>query len=400
MLGNKFIHYAPLLPIVYIGFYFGLLPYKWDVKHLSMPGFHSDQDLLYHSRVGLFISYIYALIGLFVGYTNVRLTFDLATKYSSCFDDICWGPVCRNVCVHLVIVWVVYIGCISAMLSVLFYRKQLTLQCLNDMNRIIGPMNIKIPLLTSFLILLFLTFQVVSFIYQMNRSKMLFHFVLEFSPPYLLICLTLANACVTALMLKILELGYMGLNSQVDGLFNNYNRRIITNILDIMQTHWNLTNLTDLCSKCVRVDLMIIGVSSTVRVIYFMFSMLRFLEESMKNPDSKFSAFQSVIFLVTVVGPFVSLCYRCNRVVQELSDFLEQAKVRQISFTACGLFTLNLRLVCTIFGITMTYFIVLKKKKKKQLMCKKKKKEEEEKENGEEDKEEEEKKRMEIKIIE
>jgi hypothetical protein len=205
------------------------------------------------------------------------------------------------------------------MLSVLFYRKQLTLQCLNDMNRIIGPMNIKIPLLTSFLILLFLTFQVVSFIYQMNRSKMLFHFVLEFSPPYLLICLTLANACVTALMLKILELGYMGLNSQVDGLFNNYNRRIITNILDIMQTHWNLTNLTDLCSKCVRVDLMIIGVSSTVRVIYFMFSMLRFLEESMKNPDSKFSAFQSVIFLVTVVGPFVSLCYRCNRVVQEVS---------------------------------------------------------------------------------
>lgn len=70
----------------------------------------TDQDLLYHSRVGLFISYIYALIGLFVGYTNVRLTFDLATKYSSCFDDICWGPVCRNVCVHLVIVWVVYIG--------------------------------------------------------------------------------------------------------------------------------------------------------------------------------------------------------------------------------------------------------------------------------------------------
>lgn len=67
-------------------------------------------DLVSHSLVGLFISYVYFLIGLYVGYVDVELTFDLANKYSSCFDDICWGPVCRNVCVHLVIVWVVYIG--------------------------------------------------------------------------------------------------------------------------------------------------------------------------------------------------------------------------------------------------------------------------------------------------
>ncbi|KAL1465784.1 hypothetical protein WDU94_005326 [Cyamophila willieti] len=260
------------------------------------------------------------------------------------------------------------------MLSVLFYRRQYTIQCLNEMNNIIAVMDIRIPLMTSFLIILFLSFQVVSFVYQMKRSHLLFHFVVEFGPPYLLICLSLANACITALILKLLELGYVGLNKQVDRLFHKYNRRIDKNIVDMMQTHWKLGNLTDLCSLCVRVDLMFVGVCSTIRVIYFMFSMLRFLEESIQKPDSKFSAFQSVIFLVTVVGPFVSLCYRCNRVVQEeenslicinslllkarshkdmqavsmLTDFLEQAKVRQISFTACGLFTLNLRLVCTV----------------------------------------------------
>lgn len=106
-------------------------------------------------------------------------------------------------------------GCISTILSVLYYRRQTTLQCLNQMNQLIGVMQVRIPPMTSFLILLFLAFQVTSFVYQMQRSRLRMNFVLEFGPPYLLICLTLANACITGLILKLIELGHTGLNNQV-----------------------------------------------------------------------------------------------------------------------------------------------------------------------------------------
>lgn len=112
---------------------------------------------------------------------------------------------------------------------------------------------------------------------------------------------------------------YFLFQSQVDHLFHNYNRRIGPNITKLMSVHWKLSDLNELVSDCVRVDLMFMSICSTIRVIYFMFSMLRFLEESIQKPGSKFSSFQSLIFMVTVVGPFVSLCFRCNRVVQEVS---------------------------------------------------------------------------------
>ncbi|XP_017298914.1 putative gustatory receptor 28b isoform X2 [Diaphorina citri] len=202
---------------------------------------------------------------------------------------------------------------------------------------------------------------------------------------------TLSANNLISLFLLIMEFSYKEITRQLKDLSNvSLTRTVListNHVHRIRLIHWEITSIIKHISSCFAFDMLIESVTSTVRVIYFMFLILRFLTEAFYSPSksSTFSIFQSIVFLISVVGKFVYLCYRCNRVVQEeenslicinslllkarshkdtqavsvLSDFLEQAKVRQISFTACGLFTLNLRLVCTIFGITMTYFIVL-----------------------------------------
>ncbi|KAI5755444.1 hypothetical protein M8J77_016887 [Diaphorina citri] len=299
---------------------FGSLPYRINSSNFANP----SKKIISLCSIGRLLSYGFLVINLIVVYDNIKFTIAQFKIHKSCLEDICFGPICRNICAHMVIIWMIDLQNVTSIVNVLYCRKLRTLYILNKSVRMAALLKIKLPI-ASISVIVFVLVQVIAFFFQWTRAYFAWWYFEEFVLTYSAMACTLSANNLISLFLLIMEFSYKEITRQLTDLSNvSLTRTVLIStkhVHRIRLIHWEITSIIKHISSCFAFDMLIESVTSTVRVIYFMFLILRFLTEAFYSPSksSTFSIFQSIVFLISVVGKFVYLCYRCNRVVQEVS---------------------------------------------------------------------------------
>ncbi|XP_025198703.1 uncharacterized protein LOC112597015 [Melanaphis sacchari] len=165
-------------------------------------------------------------------------------------------------------------------------------------------------------------------------------------------------------------------------------------IAQLARRHWRITGLaTDGVCGAYGVDLMAAVLLAAVRVTYVAISVFHRLTDDTEARTNMSPAV--VVQLVVWFGQFTYLAYTCDELtaqsnemfdnlntllldifkesrlsgepykskmqeIETVQEFMRQVIARKVIVHACGgLITLNLSLITTIIGVTLTYFIVL-----------------------------------------
>lgn len=281
------------------------------------------------SFTGKFFCYLFFGLNLYYGIFVLKNSIKAALTYESCFDVVCDINLCRNVCAHFIILWMNYIANLNSSLTIIFLRQRTTLRCLNKANDILrSRINDFEFTPVAWSSVLFLAVHFLSFYLHWKNSEYSVEFLTSYVPLYLTQCLPVVTENMVSVLLLITYNCYQDVNTRLIVLadrryFLLSNETGMKKSLEYLRRYCGeITDLADQISDCFGFDFFFAGVCSTIRFIYFLFLTLQYMaEQKVINATGGLvlPSYQSVVFFVAVVGKFYYLCYRCDKVVAEVS---------------------------------------------------------------------------------
>lgn len=332
-------------PIYYFGFVFGVFPYKYD-KNVLYPNGNSNGEFIFGSKMfNMFYQENYPFIddaftkstagllfcGIFmtvhaygIGFTAYE-SYSAIKQYGSCFEELCSMHVCRNVCAHFIILWMNCLANLTSTCTVLFLRWKNTIRCINEANNLLKKSTYDYKFaLSHWIVILFMTVHVTAFVLHWRNSGFNPIFLYTYMPLHLTQCLPIVTENVVSVLLLIIENCYKSINTKIEEMSDRryfLNGEITATLETLRKYHWSVTDMTELVSNTFSLDFTIVGVTSTIRFIYFLFITLQYAaRKSVINNDGglMLPSYDAVIFFISVVGKFVYLCARCDKVVLQV----------------------------------------------------------------------------------
>lgn len=246
-------------------------------------------------------------------------------EHDSCFEELCSMNLCRNVCAHFTILWMNCFANFTSTFTTLYLRAKNTLKCINDANNLL-KMNVYECrfTLSYWIVIFFFAVQSMSFVLHWRNSEFSPQFVYKYGPVHLTQCLPIVTENVISVLLLIIENCYRNVNGNIGRMCDKryFLRSWRPNaLIELRKYHWAVTDMTELVSDTFALDFFIVGVTASIRFIYFLFLTLQYTaRQKVINNDGGLilPSYDSVVFFVSVVGKFVYLCARCDKVISEV----------------------------------------------------------------------------------